>query len=127
MLSIINNCQVWLSRQFNIIEYLAAENLALRQQLIVLKRNRARPRLREHDAARVDSGAQDSDLREQELNAGAVPWCEQSGKPDRTMLIRLRERPKARRQRADEFLNHTSCAPVTLAMYWPCFPFARST
>lgn len=39
MLKIIKNSFVWLSRKLNIVANLTAENLALRQQLIVLKRN----------------------------------------------------------------------------------------
>jgi ribosome-associated protein len=37
----------WLIRKFDIIAYLIAENLALRQQIIVLKRNQNRPRIKE--------------------------------------------------------------------------------
>jgi len=33
-------------RKLNIVAYLTAENLALRQQLIVLKRNQNRPQLK---------------------------------------------------------------------------------
>ena len=43
MLKIIKNCCGRLSRKLNIIANLTAENLALRQQLIVLKRNQNRP------------------------------------------------------------------------------------
>ncbi len=49
MLKIIRNCCGWLSRRLNIAAYLTAENLALRQQLIVLKRTRNRPQLKERD------------------------------------------------------------------------------
>ncbi len=49
MLKIIKNCCGWLSRKFNLVVFLAAENLALRQQLIVLKRNQNRPKLKERD------------------------------------------------------------------------------
>lgn len=49
MLIIIKNSCGWLSQKLNIIGYLAAENLALRQQLIVLKRNQNRPKLKERD------------------------------------------------------------------------------
>ena len=49
MKRIFRNCFRWLSRKFNIIAYLTAENLALRQQLIVLKRTRNRPQLKERD------------------------------------------------------------------------------
>ena len=37
------------ARKFNIVAYLTAENLALRHQLIVLKRNHNRPQLKERD------------------------------------------------------------------------------
>ena len=37
------------ARKLNIVAYLTAENLALRHQLIVLKRNHNRPRLKERD------------------------------------------------------------------------------
>lgn len=50
MLKIIKKCcRWWLSREVNIIANLTAENLALRQQLIVLKRNKTRPKLKERD------------------------------------------------------------------------------
>jgi len=49
MLKIIKNCCGWLSRKVNIVAHLTAENLALRQQLIVLKRNQHRPKLKERD------------------------------------------------------------------------------
>lgn len=49
MLIIIRNYLLWVSRRFNIIAYLTAENLALRQQLIVLKRNQNRPNLKVRD------------------------------------------------------------------------------
>ena len=49
MLKIIKYCCGWLSRSFNVAAYLAAENLALRQQLLVLKRNQNRPKLKERD------------------------------------------------------------------------------
>ena len=38
-----------LGRKLNIVTYLTAENLALSQQLIVLKRNPNRPQLKERD------------------------------------------------------------------------------
>jgi len=38
-----------LARKLNIVAYLTAENLALSQQLIVLKRNQNRPQLKERD------------------------------------------------------------------------------
>jgi len=37
------------TRKLNVIAYLTAENLALRHQLVVLKRNRNRPQLKERD------------------------------------------------------------------------------
>ena len=49
MLRIIKNCRVWLSRKLNLIAFLAAVNLALRQQLIVLRRNQHRPKLKERE------------------------------------------------------------------------------
>jgi putative transposase len=49
MLRIIKNSCRWLSQRLNIIACLAAENLALRQQLIVLKRNQTRPKLKDRD------------------------------------------------------------------------------
>ena len=49
MRRIIGNRCGWLSRKLNIIAYLAAENLAFRQPLIVLKRNQTRPKLKERD------------------------------------------------------------------------------
>ena len=39
----------WLTRKLDVVAYLTAENLALRQQLIVLKRNQHRPSLIERD------------------------------------------------------------------------------
>ena len=49
MLNIIKYCCGWLSRKLNIIANLTAENIALRQQLIVLKRTQNRPKLKERD------------------------------------------------------------------------------
>lgn len=49
MLKIIKNYGVWLSRKLNIAANLTAENFALRQQLIVLKRNQRRPKLNARD------------------------------------------------------------------------------
>lgn len=49
MLKIIKNCFVWLYPKLNIIANLTAENLALRQQRIVLKRNQRRPKLNARD------------------------------------------------------------------------------
>jgi len=66
MLKIIKDCCGWLSGKLSIIAYLTAENLALRQQLIVLKRNQHRPKLKERDRlfwvviSRVWSGWRDA-------------------------------------------------------------------
>ena len=49
MLKIIRNCSNWLSQRLHIVASLTAENLTLRQQLIVLKRNQKRPALKERD------------------------------------------------------------------------------
>ena len=49
MLFLIQMIRNQFTRKLNIIAYLTAENLALRQQLIVLKRNRNRPQLKERD------------------------------------------------------------------------------
>ena len=49
MFKIIKNSCGWLSRKLNFIAYLTAENLALRQRLIVLKRKHNRPKLKERD------------------------------------------------------------------------------
>ncbi len=49
MLKIAKNCCVYLSRKLSIVAYLTAENLALRQQLLVLKRHQKSPKLRERD------------------------------------------------------------------------------
>lgn len=49
MLIIIRNYLLSVSRRLNIIAYLTAENLALRQQLIVFKRNQNRPKLEVRD------------------------------------------------------------------------------
>lgn len=46
---IIKDCCHWLSRKLNNLANLAAENLALNQQLIVLERNQNRPKLTERD------------------------------------------------------------------------------
>ncbi len=46
MIKSITNCCSWLVRKLNIIGNLTAENVALRQQLIVLKRNQKRPALK---------------------------------------------------------------------------------
>ena len=48
MLFFIQKLQNWLKR-FDVVAYLTAENLALRQQLIVLKRNQKRPSLKDRD------------------------------------------------------------------------------
>jgi hypothetical protein len=66
MLRIIKNGGGWLSQKVNIIAYLASENLALRQQLIVLKRNQACPKLKERDRlfwvllSRIWTGSRDA-------------------------------------------------------------------
>lgn len=39
----------WFAQRFNVIAYLTAENLALRQQLVILKRSQNRPMLKERD------------------------------------------------------------------------------
>ena len=49
MLNSITDCFSWLLGELNIIGNLAAENIALRHQLIVLKRNQKRPTLKERD------------------------------------------------------------------------------
>ena len=46
LIQIFRNC---FARKLDIVAYLTAENLALRQQLIVLKRNQKRPSLKERD------------------------------------------------------------------------------
>jgi putative transposase len=49
MLFFIQIYRNWLIRKFDIIAYLTTENLALRQQIIVLKRNQNRPHIKERD------------------------------------------------------------------------------
>ena len=49
MLFLIQMIRNRFARKLNIVAYLTAENLALRQQLIVLKRNQNRPQLKERD------------------------------------------------------------------------------
>ena len=49
MLKIFQICLFWVSQRLNIVAHLTAENLALRQQLIVLKRNQKCPALKETD------------------------------------------------------------------------------
>ena len=49
MLNFIRKYFSWVSLQLNIVGNLTAENVALRHQLVVLKRNLKRPRLRERD------------------------------------------------------------------------------
>jgi hypothetical protein len=49
MLFLIQMIRNHLTRKLNIIAYLTAENLALRHQLIVLKRHHNRPKLKEGD------------------------------------------------------------------------------
>jgi putative transposase len=66
MIESIKNYGFWLSEKLNIIANLAAENIALRQQLIVLRRNQKRPVLKERDRlfwlaiSRVWSGWRDA-------------------------------------------------------------------
>ena len=49
MLRIIRNCHRRVYRRLNIVTNLMAENIALRHQLIVLKRKQSRPKLKERD------------------------------------------------------------------------------
>jgi hypothetical protein len=49
MLFFVQIYRNWLIRKFDIVAYLTAENLALRQQIIVLKRNQNRPHIKERD------------------------------------------------------------------------------
>ena len=49
MLKKIKSCCGWLSPKLNIVLNLTAENIALRHQLIVLKRKQNRPKLKERD------------------------------------------------------------------------------
>jgi len=49
MRRIVENFVRWAPRSLNIVAYLAAENLALRQQLLVLSRNRQRPTIKTLD------------------------------------------------------------------------------
>ena len=49
MLRLVSISFNWLTQKLNIVAYLTAENIALRQQLSVLKRNHSRPVLRERD------------------------------------------------------------------------------
>ncbi len=66
MFKITKNSCGWLSRKLNVVACLTAENLALRQQLIVLKRNQTRPKPKEQDRlfwvvmSRVRSGWRDA-------------------------------------------------------------------
>ena len=46
---IIRTCLRWAAQRLNIVAHLTAENIALRHQLIVLKRNQHRPKLKERD------------------------------------------------------------------------------
>jgi len=78
MLRIIKDGCGWLSQKVNIIAYLATENLTLRQQLIVLKRNQTRPKLKERDRlfwvllSRILTGWRDALLIVQPDTV--VPW-----------------------------------------------------
>ena len=49
MLRIIRICRRWVYRRLTIVANLTAENIALRQQLIVLNRKQSRPKLKERD------------------------------------------------------------------------------
>ncbi len=49
MFKVIKNRCEYLSRKLNIVAYLTAENLAVRQQLLALKRHQNSPKLRERD------------------------------------------------------------------------------
>ena len=49
MLKIIRKCSHWVYQRLNIVANLTAENIALRHQLIVLKRKQNRPALKERD------------------------------------------------------------------------------
>ena len=49
MLRIIKNFRHWVCLRLNIVTNLTAENMALRHQLIVLKRTQNRPKLKECD------------------------------------------------------------------------------
>ena len=49
MLFFIQKLHNWFNLKLDIVAYLTAENLALRQQLIVLKRNQNRPSLKVSD------------------------------------------------------------------------------
>jgi putative transposase len=49
MLLLIQKLKKWLARKLDIVAYLTAENLAFRQQLVVLGGNQNRPQLKEHE------------------------------------------------------------------------------
>ena len=49
MSKFIRYCFGWVFQRFNLLANLTAENLALRHQLVVLKRNQKRPRLKDRD------------------------------------------------------------------------------
>jgi hypothetical protein len=49
MLFFFQKLHNWLKRRLDVVAYLTAENLALRQQLIILKRNQNRPSLKVRD------------------------------------------------------------------------------
>ena len=49
MVEIIRKCVGWVYRPFNVVANLAAENIALRHQLIVLNRKQRRPKLKVRD------------------------------------------------------------------------------
>ena len=66
MLGIFLRALNWARRRLNLVAYLTAENLVLRQQLLVLKRGQKRPRIKKRDrlfwvaTSRVWSGRRDA-------------------------------------------------------------------
>ncbi len=53
MFKIMRNCLRWTTRRLNIVAHLTAENVALRQQVIVLMRAQKRPKLMPRDLIRA--------------------------------------------------------------------------
>lgn len=49
MFRIVREALRWVAQRLNIVAYLTAENLVLRKQLIVLRRTRKRPELKDCD------------------------------------------------------------------------------
>ena len=49
MFKVIRKCWSWITSKLNIVAHLTAENMALRQQINVLRRNQQRPVLKERD------------------------------------------------------------------------------